>query len=182
MKRFGSDMRVMDQIKRYQTRHGCKHDVVLPYQDDVGESSVDKNGNVNVNEEHRVVVDKVNVDLNVNEEQTVNVDKVNVNLNVNDYTIDDNYEFNVQGNLNLDDYTVNVYKNVNVDENMILDENVNGRCDDKKYFIIDEEYVIDEVKLNMESFTFSVEEQGVNLTVTPNVDLTYEALEVVDFI
>ncbi|GKC40233.1 putative reverse transcriptase domain-containing protein, partial [Tanacetum coccineum] len=33
----------------------------------------------------------------------------------------------------------------------------------------------------MKGFTFSVEEQGANPTITPNVDLTDEALEVLDF-
>nr|GEU87519.1 hypothetical protein [Tanacetum cinerariifolium] len=184
---------------------------------DVGESHVDKNVNVNVNEEQNANVDEVNVDLNANEEQNLNVDEVNVDLNVNeehklnvdDYTIDDNYEFNVQDNLNLDDYTVNVDENMTVDENVNVDENINsddeqdsdeknnqdsdekneqdssedeqGRGNDREDFIVDEEHVIDEVEVNMEGFTFSVEEQGADLTVTPNVDLTDEALEVLDF-
>nr|GFB98282.1 hypothetical protein [Tanacetum cinerariifolium] len=59
----------------------------------------------------------------------MNVDDVNVNLNVDDYTIDDNYEFNIQDNLNLDDYTVYVDENVNVDQNMNVDENMNANAE-----------------------------------------------------
>ncbi|GKA76753.1 hypothetical protein Tco_0783214 [Tanacetum coccineum] len=33
MKQFGSDLRMPDQIKGYQTRHGCKHAAMLPCQD-----------------------------------------------------------------------------------------------------------------------------------------------------
>ncbi|GJW79794.1 RNA-directed DNA polymerase, eukaryota [Tanacetum coccineum] len=145
---------------------------------DVGESSLGKNDNVNVDE-------------NVHEEQTVNV---------NDYIIDDMFELDIDENLNLDDYTVYVDENVNVNEN--VDENVNrddenvnaddeyeqGDVDDEEVigndredFIMDEEHVIDEVEVNMEGFTFSVQEQGAEQTVTPNVDLTDEALEVLDF-
>nr|GEZ46409.1 transposase, mutator type [Tanacetum cinerariifolium] len=115
-------------------------------EDDVGEPSVDKNGNVNVNEERRVVVDKVNVDLNVNEEQTVNVDEDSDKENKHDSSEDEW-----------------------------------GRGDDREDFILNEEHVIDEVEVNIKGFTFSVEEQGVDPIVTPNVDLTYEALEVLDF-
>ncbi|GKF28648.1 mutator type transposase, partial [Tanacetum coccineum] len=56
-----------------------------------------------------------------------------------------------------------------------------GRGNDREEFIVDEEHVIDEVEVNMEGFTFSVEEQGTDQNVTPNVDLTDEALEVLDF-
>ncbi|GJR81984.1 putative reverse transcriptase domain-containing protein [Tanacetum coccineum] len=143
---------------------------------DVGESSVGKN-------------DNVNVDRNVHEEQTVNV---------NDYTIYDTFELDIDENLNLDDYTVyvdeNMNENVNVDENAD-DENVNADDEyeqddveddevignDREDFIMDEEHVIDEVEVNMEGFTFSVQEQYAKQTVTPNVDLTDEALEVLDF-
>nr|GFB92900.1 hypothetical protein [Tanacetum cinerariifolium] len=118
---------------------------------DVVESSVGKN-------------DNVNVDGNVHEEQTINV---------NDYTIDDMFKLDIDENLNLDDYTVYVDENMN--------ENVNVRGYDKEDFIVDEEHVIDKVEVNMEGFTFSVQEQGAEQTVTPNVDLTYEALEVLDF-
>ncbi|GJX77259.1 transposase, MuDR [Tanacetum coccineum] len=142
----------------------------------VGESSVGKN-------------DNVNVDGNVHEEQTVNV---------NDYTIDDRFELDIDENLNLDDYTVyvdeNMNENVNVDENAD-DENVNADDEyeqddveddevignDREDFIMDEEHVTDEVEVNMEGFTFSVQEQCAKQTVTPNVDLTDEALEVLDF-
>ncbi|GKF38414.1 hypothetical protein Tco_0118475, partial [Tanacetum coccineum] len=60
-------------------------------------------------------------------------------------------------------------------------EDEQGRGDDREDFIIDEEHVIDEVEVNMEGFTFIVWEQGVDPTITPNVDLTDEALEVLDF-
>nr|GEX37553.1 hypothetical protein [Tanacetum cinerariifolium] len=165
--------------------------------DNVGESSVDKNGNVNVNEEQRVKVDEVNVNLNVNEEQIVNLDEVNVKLNVDDYTIYDNYKFNVQDNYDINDYPideneyVNVDENVNVDEFVNVDENINvyenmndsledeqGRGDDREDSIVYEEHVIDEVEVNMKGFTFSVGEQGADPTVTHNVDLTNKALEV----
>ncbi|GJR75192.1 RNA-directed DNA polymerase, eukaryota, partial [Tanacetum coccineum] len=142
---------------------------------DVGESSVGKN-------------DNVNVDGNVHEEQTINV---------NDYTIDHRFELDIDENLNLDDYTVYVDENMNenvnvdgnVDENMkvddeyeqdnIEDEEVIGN--DMEDFIMDEEHVINEVEVNMEGFTFSIQEQGAEQTITPNVDLTDKALEVLDF-
>nr|GEV09934.1 O-fucosyltransferase family protein [Tanacetum cinerariifolium] len=72
---------------------------------DVGESSVGKN-------------DNVNVDGNVHEEQAVNV---------NDYTIDDRFKLDIDENLNLDDYIV--YGDENMNENVNVDENVNA--DDK---------------------------------------------------
>ncbi|GKE20052.1 putative reverse transcriptase domain-containing protein [Tanacetum coccineum] len=151
---------------------------------DVGESSVGKNDNVNVDE---------------HEEQTVNV---------NDYTIDDRFELDINENLNLDNYTVyvdeNMIENVNVDGN--VDENVNENVNeddenmdaddeyeqdavedeevignDKEDFIVDDEHVVDEVEVNMKGFTFSVQEQGPEQTVIPNVDLTNEALEVLGF-
>ncbi|GJZ06740.1 mutator type transposase [Tanacetum coccineum] len=137
-------------------------------------------------------------------------DNVPVDLNVNDYTIDDRFAFDIDENVNLEDYTVyvdqnknenvNVVENVdeNIDENM--NENVNaddeydsdeneqdniedeeGRGNDREDFIVDEEHVIDEVEVNMEGVTFSVEEQSADQNATPNVDLTDEALEVLDF-
>ncbi|GJU24742.1 hypothetical protein Tco_1163363 [Tanacetum coccineum] len=60
-------------------------------------------------------------------------------------------------------------------------EDEEGRGNDREEFIVDEEHVIDEVEVNMEGFTFSVKEQGADQNVTPNVDLTDEALEVLDF-
>ncbi|GJW42155.1 RNA-directed DNA polymerase, eukaryota [Tanacetum coccineum] len=151
---------------------------------DVGESSVGKNDNVNVVGSSKSLAlgwineadvgesslgknDNVNVDENVHEEQTVNV---------NDYTIDDRFELDIDENLNLDDYTVYVDENVNDD---VEDGEVIGN--DREDFIVDEEHVIDDVEVNMEGFTFSVQEQGAEQTVTPNVDLTDEALEVLDF-
>ncbi|GKC40234.1 hypothetical protein Tco_1052618 [Tanacetum coccineum] len=122
-----------DDVKLNASMVGSSKRLALEWitKDDVRESSVDKNGNVN--EEHNMNVDEVNVDLNVNEEQNLNVDEVNVDLNVNeeqnlnvdDYKIDDNYKFNVQDNLNLNDYTVNVDENMNIDENVNVDKNVN---------------------------------------------------------
>nr|GEZ42787.1 zinc finger, SWIM-type [Tanacetum cinerariifolium] len=141
---------------------------------DVGESSVDKNANMH-------------------EEQQI--------ISVNNYLIDDRYELDIDENLNLEDYTVYVHKNV--DENINVnadDENVNaddeydsaeddqdhgddkeGRGNVREYFIVDEEHVVNEVEVNMEGFSFSVQEQGADQTLTPNVDLTDEALEVLDF-
>ncbi|GJV92484.1 RNA-directed DNA polymerase, eukaryota [Tanacetum coccineum] len=148
---------------------------------DVGEASVDKNTNVH------------------EEQQTISV---------NDYLMYDKYELDIDENLNLEDYTVYVHKNVdknmNVnadDENVNADdENVNaddeydspkdeqdhvddeeGRGNVREDFIVDEKHVVDEVEVNMEGFSFSVQEQGDDQTVTPNVDLTDEALEVLDF-
>ncbi|GJY44661.1 hypothetical protein Tco_0432874 [Tanacetum coccineum] len=114
-----------------------------------------------------------------------------------------NVEESVYENLNLDDCTVYVDENMNVDVNVDENENVNvnvddeqdsdeeneqdssedeqGRGDDREDFIVDEEHVIDEVEVNTKGFTFSVEKQGVDPTLTPNVDLTDEALEVLDF-
>nr|GEX55366.1 transposase, mutator type [Tanacetum cinerariifolium] len=60
-------------------------------------------------------------------------------------------------------------------------DNEDGRGNVRKDFIVDEEHVVDEVEVNMEGFSFSVQEQGADQTVTPNVDLTDEALEVLDF-
>ncbi|GJV00343.1 transposase, MuDR [Tanacetum coccineum] len=125
---------------------------------DVGESSVDKNANVH------------------EEQQTVSV---------NDYLIDDRYELDVDENLNLEDYTVYVHENV--DENMNVnadDENVNAddenvNADDEYDSAKDEQDHVDDE--NGRGFSFSVQEQGVDQTVTPNVDLTDEALEVLDF-
>ncbi|GKE83201.1 hypothetical protein Tco_1553201, partial [Tanacetum coccineum] len=154
--------------------------------DDNYEFNVDVNLNL---DDYTLYVDEnMNVDVNLDENENVNVD-VNVN-------VDENQNVNVDENINVD---VNVDKNEN--ENVNVDENVNaddeqdsdeenehdssedeqGRGDDKEYFIVDEEHVIDEVEVNMEGFTFSVEEQGDDPTVTPNVDLTDEALEVLDF-
>ncbi|GJU20499.1 mutator type transposase [Tanacetum coccineum] len=144
--------------------------------------------------------------VNVNEEQTVNVNayttddnyefNVDANLNLDDYTVCVDENMNVDVNID-ENENVNVHENenVNVDENVNADdeqdsdeenehdssEDEQGRGDDKEDFIVDEEHVIDEVEVNMEGFTFSVEEQGDDLTVTPNVDLTDEALEVLDF-
>ncbi|GJZ09528.1 hypothetical protein Tco_0543811 [Tanacetum coccineum] len=133
-------------------------------------------------------VGESSVDVDVHEEQTVNV---------NDYTIDDRFELDINENLNLDDYTVyvdeNMNENVNIDENVdenmkvddeyeqdnIEDEEVIGN--DMEDFIMDEEHVINEVEVNMEGFTFSIQEQGAEQTITPNVDLTDKALEVLDF-
>ncbi|GJS14543.1 hypothetical protein Tco_0409015 [Tanacetum coccineum] len=122
--------------------------------------------------------------------------------------MDDMYELDIDENLNLEDYTVYVHENVDenmnvnaYDENMNADdENVNaddeydsakdeqdhvddekGRGTVREDFIVNEEHVVDEVEVNMESFNFSVQEQGADQTVTPNVDLTDEALEVLDF-
>ncbi|GJV54776.1 hypothetical protein Tco_1455781 [Tanacetum coccineum] len=106
--------------------------------------------------------------------------------------VDENESVNVHENMNADDN-----KNVNADDN----ENVNAddehdndeenkqdssedeqaRGDDREDFIVDEEHMIDEVEVNMEGFTFCVLEQGADAIVTPNVDLTDEALEVLDF-
>ncbi|GJZ03582.1 hypothetical protein Tco_0536857 [Tanacetum coccineum] len=132
---------------------------------DVGESSVGKN-------------DNVNVDGNVHEEQIVNL---------NDYTIDENMNENVNVDGNVDE---NMNENVNADDEnvdaddeyehgVVEDEEVIGN--DREDFIMDEEHVVDEVEVNMEGFTFSVQEQGPEQTITPNIDLTDEALEVLDF-
>nr|GEW16870.1 putative reverse transcriptase domain-containing protein [Tanacetum cinerariifolium] len=79
-------------------------------------------------------------------------------------------------------------ENVNADDEYDSDENEQdniedeeGRCNDREEFIVDEEHIIDEVEVNLEGFTFSVKEQGADQNVTPNVDLTDEALEVLDF-
>ncbi|GKC06619.1 hypothetical protein Tco_0998229 [Tanacetum coccineum] len=85
--------------------------------------------------------------------------------------------------------TVNVDENMNADDEQDRDaeneqdssEDEQGRGDDRENFIMDEEHVIDEVKVNMEGFTFIVWEQGADPTITPNVDLKNEALEVLDF-
>ncbi|GJW76436.1 retrovirus-related pol polyprotein from transposon TNT 1-94 [Tanacetum coccineum] len=146
--------------------------------DDVGES-------MNVN------------DYTIDDSYEFNIDE---NLNLDDYTVyvDENMNVNVDENINVDE-NVNVHENenVNADEN----ENVNadeeqdsdeenkqdsledeqGRGNDREDFIVDEEHVIDEVEVNMKGFSFSVEEQGADPGVTPNVDLTDEALEVLDF-
>ncbi|GJR99326.1 putative reverse transcriptase domain-containing protein [Tanacetum coccineum] len=99
---------------------------------------------------------------------------------VGDSSVGKNDNVNVVGSskrLALDD------KNVNADDEYeqgdVKDEEVIGN--DREDFIVDEEHVTDEVEVNMEGFTFSVQEQGVEQTVTPNVDLTDEALEVLDF-
>ncbi|GJS48108.1 retrovirus-related pol polyprotein [Tanacetum coccineum] len=144
--------------------------------------------NLNLDDYTVYVDENMNVDVNVDENENVNVD-VNVN-------VDENQNVHVDENMNVD---VNVDKNendnVNVDENVNADdeqdsdeenehdssEDKQGRGDDKEDFIVDEEHVIDEVEVNMEGFTFSVKEQGDDPTVTPNVDLTGEALEVLDF-
>ncbi|GKB49372.1 hypothetical protein Tco_0900125 [Tanacetum coccineum] len=166
---------------------------------DVGESSMGKNDNVNVVGSSKSLAlcwineagvgessvgknDNVNVDRNVHEEQTVNV---------NDYTIYDMFELDIDENLNLDDYTVYVDENMNENVNAD-DENVNADDEyeqddvevignDREDFTVDEEHVIDEAEVNMEGFTFSVQEQGAEQTVTPNVDLIDKALEVLDF-
>ncbi|GJW62390.1 hypothetical protein Tco_0111725, partial [Tanacetum coccineum] len=115
-------------------------------------------------------------------------------VNMNDYIIDDRFELDINENLNLDDYTVYVDENMNENVNTD-DENVNADDEyeqddvedeevignDREDFIVDEEHVIDEVEVNMQGFTFSVQEQGAEQTITPNVDLTDEALEVLDF-
>nr|GEX53038.1 hypothetical protein [Tanacetum cinerariifolium] len=167
---------------------------------DVAETSVEKNANVNVvGESSANVVGESSVGKN---------DNVPADLNVNDYTIDDMFAFDIDENLNLEDYTVYVDQDKNTNENVNVVENVNenmndnvnaddeydsdeneqdniedeeGRGNDREEFIIDEEHVIDEVEVNVEGFTFSVEEQGADQNVTPNVDLTDEALEVLDF-
>ncbi|GJW47592.1 hypothetical protein Tco_0079238 [Tanacetum coccineum] len=95
--------------------------------------------------------DNMIVDLNVNEEQT------NENVNADDEQ--DSSEENKQD----------------------ISEDKHGRGDDTEDFVVDEEHVIDEVEVNMEGFCFSVEEQGADPDVTPNVDLTDEALELLDF-
>nr|GEU69657.1 putative reverse transcriptase domain-containing protein [Tanacetum cinerariifolium] len=152
---------------------------------DVAETSVEKNVNVNVVGESSVnVVGESSVGKNEN---------MPADLNVNDYTIDDMFAFDIDEN---DNENVNVVENVdeNIDENVNADdeydsdeneqdniEDEKGRGNDREEFIVDEEHVIDEVEVNMEGFTFSVEEQGTDQSVTPNVDLTNEALEVLDF-
>nr|GEW54062.1 hypothetical protein [Tanacetum cinerariifolium] len=118
---------------------------------DVGESSVDKNANVH------------------EEQQTISA---------NDYLIDDMYELDIDENLNLEDYTVYVHENVDEDMNVNADdENVNA---DDEYDSVENghDHLDDE---EGRGFSFSVQEQGVDQTVTPNVDLTDEALEVLDF-
>ncbi|GKE23175.1 hypothetical protein Tco_1434687 [Tanacetum coccineum] len=168
----------------------------------VGESNVDKNANVHDEQQTVSVNDylmddryELDIDENLNlEDNTVYVhENVDENMNVN---ADDE-------NMNADDESVNADdENVNADdENMNADdENVNaddeydsaedeqdhvgdeeGRGNVREDFIMDEEHVVDEVEVNMEGFSFSVQEQGVDQTVTPNVDLTDEALEVLDF-
>nr|GEZ50468.1 suppressor of Mek1-like [Tanacetum cinerariifolium] len=112
-------------------------------------------------EEIKEIYDDSSMDKNANvheEQQTISV---------NDYLIDDRYELDIDENMNLEDYTVYVHEN--------------GRSNVRKDFIVDEEHVVDEVEVNMEGFSFSVQEQGADQTVTPNVDLTDEALEVLDF-
>ncbi|GKF20398.1 hypothetical protein Tco_0069036, partial [Tanacetum coccineum] len=119
---------------------------------DVGESSVGKN-------------DNVNVDGNVDE---------NMNENVN---VDGNVDENMNENVNADDE--NVDADDEYEHGVVEDEEVIGN--DREDFIMDEEHVVDEVEVNMEGFTFSVQEQGPEQTITPNIDLTDEALEVLDF-
>nr|GEZ29754.1 hypothetical protein [Tanacetum cinerariifolium] len=146
----------------------------------LSQESIDKNGNVNVNEEH-----------------TVNVYEVNVNLNVNNFGIDGNYESHVQENYDINDYlveenvyaddNVNAYENVYADDNVNADENVNaddnmnenkninaddekdkedenkqdssddeqGRGKDKEDFLVNDEHVIDEVS-DFDSFDSDV--------------------------
>ncbi|GKA36673.1 hypothetical protein Tco_0723238 [Tanacetum coccineum] len=131
---------------------------------------------------------------------------IDENLNLDNYTVyvDENMNVNVDENMNVDvdvdeNENVNVHanKNVNADENenvnaddeqdsseenkQDISEDKHGRGDDTEDFVVDEEHVIDEVEVNMEGFCFSVEEQGADPDVTPNVDLTDEALELLDF-
>ncbi|GKA51151.1 transposase, MuDR [Tanacetum coccineum] len=124
----------------------------------VGESSVGKNDNVNV------VGSSKSLALDIDE-----------NLNLDDYTV--YVDENMNENVNADDENVNADDEYEQDD--VEDEEVIGN--DREDFIVDEEHVIDEVEVNMEGFTFSVQEQGAEQTVTPNVDLTDEALEVLDF-
>nr|GEW02007.1 hypothetical protein [Tanacetum cinerariifolium] len=89
-------------------------------------------------------------------------------------SVEKNANVNVVG-----ESSVNVVGESSVDEN--IDENMNENVNE------DDEYDSDENEQdNIEDeegrgFTFSVEEQGVDQNVTPNVDLTDEALEVLDF-
>ncbi|GJV79295.1 hypothetical protein Tco_1515165, partial [Tanacetum coccineum] len=100
--------------------------------------------------------------------------------------VDENENVNVHENKNVN---ADKNENVNADDEQDSDEeneqdsseDEQGKGDDRKDFIVDEEHVIDEVEVNMEGFSFSVEEQGADPGVTPNVDLTDEALEVLDF-
>ncbi|GKB23655.1 mutator type transposase [Tanacetum coccineum] len=128
---------------------------------DVAETSVEKNANVNVVGESN---DKFAFDIDEN-------------LNLKYYTVyvDQNLDENMNETVNVDDE----YDSDENEQDNIEDEE--GRGNDREEFIVDEEHVIDEVEVNMEGFTFSVEEQGADQNVTPNVDLTDEALEVLDF-
>ncbi|GKF51593.1 hypothetical protein Tco_0148060, partial [Tanacetum coccineum] len=83
-----------------------------------------------------------------------------MNENVN---IDENVDENMNENVNADDENVNTDdENVNADDEYeqddVEDEEVIGN--DREDFIVDEEHVIDEVEVNMQGFTFSVQEQG----------------------
>ncbi|GKF92797.1 hypothetical protein Tco_0279516, partial [Tanacetum coccineum] len=155
---------------------------------DVGESSVDKNANVH--EEQQII--SVN-DYLMDDKYELDIDK---NLNLEDYTIYVHENVDENMNVNADDENVNENdENVNADdENVNADDEYDSAEDEQDHvddeegignvredFIVDEEHVVDEVEVNMEGFSFSVQEQGVDQTVTPNVDLTDEALEVLDF-
>ncbi|GJW41366.1 mutator type transposase, partial [Tanacetum coccineum] len=114
---------------------------------------------------------------------------IDENLNLEDYTVyaHENVDENI--NVNADDENVNADdENVNADDEYNSPENEQdhvdneeGRCNVREDFIVDEEHVVDEVEVHMKGFSFSVQEQGDDQTVTPNVDLTHKALEVLDF-
>ncbi|GJV15022.1 transposase, MuDR [Tanacetum coccineum] len=100
----------------------------------------------------------------------------NANVHEEQQTVNENM------NVNADDENVNAndeYDSAEDEQDHVDDEK--GRGTVREDFIVNEEHVVDEVEVNMESFNFSVQEQGADQTVTPNVDLTDEALEVLDF-
>ncbi|GKC18497.1 hypothetical protein Tco_1020647, partial [Tanacetum coccineum] len=132
-----------------------------------------------------VEIEELNDDVLLNAPVVVSSKRVALcwinEADVGESSMGKNDNVNVDENLNLDDYTVhvdeNMNENVNVDENMNDNVNVDGNVNKNmnENLNADDEYDQDNVEDQ------EVIEQGVEQTVTPNVDLIDEALEVLDF-
>nr|GEW02488.1 hypothetical protein [Tanacetum cinerariifolium] len=127
-------------------------------------------------------VDNIDVDLLNVDEPSVEIEELDDDVELNAYVVGSSKRLTLDENLNLDDYLVYVDENINVNvdenmngdvnvdenENVNADENENGRGDDREDYIMDEDHLIDEVEVNMEGFSFSMEEQGADPEQKPD--------------